>query len=136
MEPSLTSTTLSLSRRYSEGRTGRLYFFLSPPTVNLAEIQEAYNEEHGITPTTIKKAVRDLIAVSKAVAETEVKLKKDPESMSKKELKKFMEESVTDFIKNGVTDESYNTFVETAKAIGVERYIELYQNAYDAYLAK
>ena len=51
------------------------------------EIQESYNEEHGITPTTIKKAVRDLIAVSKAVAETEVKLKKDPESMSKKELK-------------------------------------------------
>ena len=54
------------------------------------EIQEAYNKEHGIPPTPIKKAVRDLIAVSKAVAETEVKLKKDPESMSKKELKNLI----------------------------------------------
>ncbi len=49
-------------------------------------IQEAYNKEHNITPTTIKKAVRDLIAVSKAVAETEKKIEKDPESMNRKEL--------------------------------------------------
>ena len=53
-------------------------------------IQEEYNKEHNIKPTTIKKAVRDLIAVSKAVAETEVKLKKDPESMSRKELMKLI----------------------------------------------
>ncbi len=56
------------------------------------EMQEAYNKEHNITPTTIRKAVRDLIAVSKAVAETEVKLGKDPESMDRKELEKLIKE--------------------------------------------
>ena len=49
-------------------------------------IQEAYNEEHGITPTTIQKSVRDLIAISKEVAETENSLGKDPESMDRDEL--------------------------------------------------
>ena len=50
------------------------------------KLQQTYNEEHGITPQTIKKAVRDLIAVSKSIAETEEKFAKDPESMTKKEL--------------------------------------------------
>ena len=54
------------------------------------EIQQKYNEEHGITPKTIQKAVRDLISISKTVAETEDILKKEPESMSRKELEKLI----------------------------------------------
>lgn len=50
------------------------------------EIQEQYNKEHGITPQTIKKAVRDLISISREVAKTEKTLEKDMESMSRKEL--------------------------------------------------
>ena len=53
-------------------------------------IQQEYNEKHGITPTTIKKAVRDLISVSKKVAEEELNFKKDPESMSREELEKLI----------------------------------------------
>ena len=53
------------------------------------KIQQAYNEEHGITPTTIRKAVRDLISISHAAEESSDsgKLAKDMESMSDKELK-------------------------------------------------
>ena len=49
-------------------------------------LQEAYNEEHGITPTTIRKAVRDLISITKEAASSSRKLEKDPESMSAKEI--------------------------------------------------
>ena len=55
-------------------------------------IQQKYNEEHGITPTTIKKSVRDLIAISKAAIEKEEDFKKDPESMDAKELEKLSKE--------------------------------------------
>ncbi len=54
------------------------------------KIQQEYNEEHGITPTTIQKSVRDLISVSKKVAKEEMNFKKDPESMSKAELEKLI----------------------------------------------
>lgn len=53
-------------------------------------IQQKYNEEHGITPQTIKKAVRDLISISKVVAKEEVQFEKDPESMNRKELEKLI----------------------------------------------
>lgn len=53
-------------------------------------IQQKYNEEHGITPQTIKKAVRDLISISKAIAKEEARFEKDPESMSRKELEKLI----------------------------------------------
>ncbi len=54
------------------------------------KIQMKYNEEHGITPTTIQKSVRDLISISKKVASEELRFEKDPESMSKKELEKLI----------------------------------------------
>ncbi len=54
--------------------------------------QEAYNKEHGITPTTIQKSVRELISISKKVAKEECQFQKDPESMSKKELEKLVAE--------------------------------------------
>ena len=56
------------------------------------EIQQKYNEDHGITPQTIKKAVRDLISISKAAAAGYGELKKDPESMDAKELDKLAKE--------------------------------------------
>ena len=54
------------------------------------EIQMQYNKEHGITPKTIQKSVRDLISISKKVAAEELKMEKDPESMSRKELEKLV----------------------------------------------
>ena len=56
------------------------------------QIQQKYNEEHGITPTTIKKAVRDLIAISKAAERNPASEEKDLESMSLKELNKLAKE--------------------------------------------
>ena len=56
-------------------------------------IQQEYNDAHGITPKTIEKAVRDLISISKKVEADDVKWKKDPESMSKKELKELIQQT-------------------------------------------
>ena len=55
-------------------------------------IQQKYNEEHGITPQTIQKAVRDLISISKVIDKEELKFEKDPESMNKQELEKMIKD--------------------------------------------
>ncbi|WP_026520081.1 excinuclease ABC subunit UvrB [Butyrivibrio sp. FCS006] len=71
-------------------------------------IQQKYNEEHGITPQTIKKAVRDLIAVTKAVAKEEVKFEKDPESMDRDELEKLIAQ-VQKKMKRAATELDFET---------------------------
>jgi len=55
-------------------------------------IQQKYNEAHGITPQTIRKAVRDLISISKVIAQEEMRFEKDPESMDRKELEKLVKD--------------------------------------------
>ncbi len=54
------------------------------------DIQMKYNEEHGITPQTIKKSVRDLISITKESYKITERIEKDPESMDKKELDKLI----------------------------------------------
>ena len=53
-------------------------------------LQQAYNEAHGITPQTIKKAVRDLISITKEIKPAETAFEKDPESMNRPELEKLI----------------------------------------------
>ncbi len=55
------------------------------------EIQMKYNEENNITPTTIKKAVRELISISKEIDRKISDVEKDPESMDYKELNKLID---------------------------------------------
>lgn len=70
-----------------------------------------YNEEHGITPQTIKKAVRDLISISQKVDSAQMKLEKDPESMSRQELEKLIGE-VTKKMKKAAADLNFEAAAE------------------------
>ena len=54
----------------------------------------------------------------------------------RRELQTYIEEAVVDFVRNGVTDQKWDAFQKTTKAIGSDHYIELFQNGYDAYLAR
>ena len=56
------------------------------------KVQEKYNEEHGITPQTIRKAVRDLISITKEITKEQAAFEKDPESMNLGELRKLIED--------------------------------------------
>ena len=75
------------------------------------EIQMKYNEENGITPQTIKKAVRDLISISKKVDTSELQIEKDPESMSKEELEKLIG-SITKKMKKAAAELNFELAAE------------------------
>ena len=75
------------------------------------KVQMAYNEEHGITPKTIQKSVRDLISISKKVAAEELRIEKDPESMSAKELEKLIKD-VTKQMKKAAAELNFEAAAE------------------------
>lgn len=76
---------------YADNMTDSMKFAIEE-TKRRRQVQMKYNEEHGITPTTIQKSVRDLISISKKVAAEEMRMEKDPESMSREELEKLVKD--------------------------------------------
>ncbi len=87
-------------------------------------IQDAYNKEHGITPTTIKKAVRELISISKEVAKVQDTLEKDPESMDQNELKKVIEKTEKQMRKAAAELNFEDAAMLRDKLIELRKYIE------------
>ncbi len=75
------------------------------------QIQMAYNEKHGITPTTIQKSVRDAISIFRKVAAEEIQMQKDPESMSKEELDKLVKD-VTKQMKKAASELNFEAAAE------------------------
>ena len=76
---------------YADNMTDSMQAAISE-TERRRKIQQEYNTEHGITPQTIKKAVRDLISISKTITKEEQRFEKDPESMSRQELEKLIKD--------------------------------------------
>lgn len=76
---------------YADNMTDSMQAAISE-TERRRKIQQEYNTEHGITPQTIKKAVRDLISISKTITKEELRFEKDPESMSRQELEKLIKD--------------------------------------------
>ncbi|MCD8230421.1 MAG: excinuclease ABC subunit UvrB [Clostridiales bacterium] len=75
------------------------------------KIQQEYNEAHGITPQTIQKSVRDLISISKKVAQEEMVFTVDPESMSRKELEKQIKD-ITKKMEKAAADLNFEAAAE------------------------
>ena len=88
------------------------------------EIQQKYNEQHGITPRTIRKAVRDLISISKEIAKEEKEYEKDPESMSREELEKLVNE-VQKQMKKAAAELNFEAAAELRdKMIKLKKYLQ------------
>ncbi|MFQ9514347.1 MAG: excinuclease ABC subunit UvrB [Eubacterium sp.] len=87
------------------------------------EIQQQYNRENGITPTTIKKAVRDLISISKEVDKKINDIEKDPESMDHKELKKLMDK-VKKKMERAAAELDFETAIEMRERLAELRKIQ------------
>ena len=86
--------------------------------------QEEYNQEHGITPQSIRKAVRDLISISKDVAAEEKRYEKDPESMDRKELEKLIEK-VKGQMQKAAADLNFEAAAELRdRMIELKKYLE------------
>lgn len=75
------------------------------------DIQMKYNREHGITPKTIIKAVRDLISISKEVDKKINDIEKDPESMDPKEIRKLIDK-LTKKMQKAAADFDFESAIE------------------------
>lgn len=124
--------TIGRAARNSEGRV-IMYADTITDSMRLAieeterrrEIQEKYNQEHGITPQTIQKSVRDLISISKEIAQKDLQFEKDPESMSKKELEKLVAD-IEKKMKKAAAELDFETAAELR-----DRMIELKKQVHD-----
>ena len=89
------------------------------------EIQDAYNKEHGITPQTIKKAVRELISISKKADKPSGDIEKDLESMRLDELK-AVEKKVTKKMRVAAAELNFELAAEYRdKLIEIKKYMDM-----------
>ena len=95
---------------YADNMTGSMKVAIDE-TKRRRQIQMKYNEEHGITPQSIHKSVRDLISISKKVAAEELRMEKDPESMNKEELEKLIKD-ITKQMKKAAAELNFEAAAE------------------------